>query len=299
MFPASSRPFSGRDSGSGKRGGLSSPEQSCGPRAPEPDDGSRAPEPSDANDSGSERASGNPPPSPPTSFSRVVSSEVPSSYKIPRRAEAVGVVAVVTDAATKKGPGPKSSLPFQWRGPSAAPFFDIPTLHSNAVIAKLCEHMGHVLSSAASGRDRDSEESRDEDRAEFDIPLPTFILKVAQAAKLTGGTLVLAMHYLTKIFELNHLTLSYTWVHRLVFVALMVAEKVAIDEPHSNLFWSEMVHGVIDLDVLNGLEVEMLVFLRWALDAPKSLVSDFCVALGLYDLDEEHNTFVGEVQLGQ
>jgi hypothetical protein len=157
-------------------------------------------------------------------------------------------------------------------GAAAAPFPGIPAvMDSDWAVEVLSDHMAEVLVRSAQGPACEFE---------FDIPLATFIYRICRVARLTATTLVVAMHLMTRLFSRRSLTLRTNSFHRLAFTAMMVAEKLAIDEPHQNRWWAGLLReSSLRLPDVNALEVEFLTFLDWDLSFDKTEVAKFEAAL--------------------
>jgi hypothetical protein len=95
------------------------------------------------------------------------------------------------------------------------------------------------------------------------ITIKDYILRLAKHSKVNESTIIITLIYIDRICNINHLSLTYYNIHKLILASFILAIKYNEENYYSMSYYSKI--GGISLSELNNLEFECLILIRYNL----------------------------------
>ena len=122
------------------------------------------------------------------------------------------------------------------------------------------------------------------------ISIKNYLIRLSKHAKVNESTIILILIYIDRICNMNHFTLTYYNIHKLILAAFILAIKYNEEYYYHMIYYSKM--GGVSLSELNYLESEYLKLVDYKLYVDTKLYDKYyndLMSLKDHDNSEDEN----------
>ena len=95
------------------------------------------------------------------------------------------------------------------------------------------------------------------------ISIKDYLLRLSKHAKVNESTIILILIYIDRICKMNHFTLTYYNIHKLILSAFVLAIKYNEENYYKMIYYAKL--GGVSLSELKYLESEYLILIQYKL----------------------------------